>query len=76
MNNLTSVKNVLSYVKAKIRANKGEETINTVLLVVAGLVLVALFITVVVGGGKTAISSAGGMITNITNQALESAVGE
>ena len=63
MKNKFNLKNIIK----KIKSNKAEETINTVLIVVAGLVLVALFIGIVINGGKNTINETGGMIDNILN---------
>ena len=64
------MKNLVSACKAKVMGNCGEETVNTVLILIAGLILVAAFIGTVVSTAKGAIDNSGNFISNQTSCAV------
>ena len=64
------MKNLVSACKAKVMNNNGEETINTTLLTVLGIVIVSLFMYLVVSKAREAMSQSGNTISDISNQIL------
>ena len=65
------MKNLVNACKAKVMGNRGEETVNVVLILIAGLILVAAFIGTVVATAKGAIDNSGNFISKQTECAVK-----
>lgn len=68
------MKSLVNACKAKVMNNGGEETINTTLLTVLGIVIVSLFMAVVVTKAKDAMNKSGDTISEITNQIVNTQI--
>ena len=65
------MKNLVNACKAKVMNNHGDQSIDSTLLVVVGIMLIALFITIVVKAAESAMNSSNTYITGQTRCAME-----